>query len=128
MEFAARAPADGHTLVLGNISYLAVLPHLTKLSTDSLKDFVPVSQVTAGPLVLVAHAGVPFNSMAELVTHAHANPGKLNATAGGIGSLPQLAVILLNKIAGIETTFIPSKGGGLDTAALIGGQVQLMFE
>jgi tripartite-type tricarboxylate transporter receptor subunit TctC len=128
MESVARAPADGHTLVLGNISYLAVLPHLSKLPIDALKDLVPVSQVTAGPLVLVAHGGVPFNSLPGLIDHARANPGKLNATGGGAGSLVHLAVTLLNKTAGVDITFIPSKGGGLDTAAVIGGQVQLLFE
>lgn len=128
MELVARAPADGHTLALGNISYLAVLPHLAKLPVDPLKDLVPVSQVTARPLVLVAHAGVPFTSLPGLIEHARAHPGKLNATGGGPGSLPHLAVILLNKTTGMDTTFIPSKAGGLDTAALIGGQVQLMFD
>jgi tripartite-type tricarboxylate transporter receptor subunit TctC len=109
MESAARAPNDGHTLVMGNISYLAILPHLAKLAVDSTKELVPVSKVTAGPLVLVAHPGVPFNSVAELISHARAHPGKLNSSGGGIGSTNHLAVILLNKITGIDTTFNPPR-------------------
>ena len=128
MELAARAAPDGHTIVMATTISLAIMPHLTKLPFDPLKDFVPVSKVTSGPFILVAHPGVPFNSVKELVAYARANPTKLNAASGGSGSGGHLAIILFSKAAAIQLTHIPYKGGTQTTADLISGQVQLMFD
>ncbi len=128
MEMAARSPADGHTLVLAGVQSMAILPHLTPLPFDPLKDFAPVTAVSAGPLVLVAHASMPFDDLDGMISQARANPGKLNAASSGTGGLAHLAVLLFNRTAGIEVTHIPYKGGSQTTADLISGQVQLMFD
>lgn len=128
MEFVARAAPDGHTIVLANLNSLALLPHLTALPFDPSSDFVAVTKVAAGPLVLLAHGGTPFNSVAELVRHAQAHPETLNAASAGTGGLPHLAIIALNRAANIAITHVPYKGGSQTTADLISGQVQLQFD
>ena len=82
-EAAARSPADGYTLFMGGLGTNAVLAHLTRLTFDPGKDFVPVIHVATFPNVLVVHAGLPVNSVAELVAHAKANPGKLSYASQG---------------------------------------------
>ena len=128
MEFAARAAPDGYTLIMANINSLAILPHLMKLPFDPIKDFAAVSNVTTAPLVLVAHPGVPYNSVAELIAFAKANPRKLDAASAGTGNVGHLALILFNKISGVNITHIPYKGGAQMIADLISGQVHMMFE
>lgn len=93
MEFVARSPADGYTMVMAGILAFATLPHLTKQPFDPLTDFVPISKVSAGPLLLAAHSGVPFSSVAELVEYARAHPSRPSAAAGGPGSLTHLAIV-----------------------------------
>jgi tripartite-type tricarboxylate transporter receptor subunit TctC len=128
MEHVARAAPDGYTLILTGTQNLTILPHLMRLAYDPARDFVAVTKVSAGPLILLAHPGVPFDSMAGLVAYARAHPGRLNAASLGIGALTHLAILLLNKSAGIDITHIPYKGGTQTTADLIGGQVQLQFD
>ena len=128
MEFAARAAPDGYTLILTGTQNLTILPHLMRLPYDPARDFTMVTKVSAGPLILLAHPAVPFDSVAGLVEHARANPGRLNAASLGNGALTHLAILLLNRSAGIDITHIPYKGGTQTTADLISGQVQLQFD
>ncbi len=128
MSFVAHAAPDGHTIVLANLNSLTLLPHLTTLPFNPLNDFVAITKVSAGPLVLLAHAGTPFNSVAELVRHAQAYPGTLNAASAGTGGLAHLAIIALNRTANTSITHVPYKGGSQTTADLISGQIQLQFD
>ncbi len=85
-EAAAKSPPDGYTIYLGNISTLAVNPHLyNKLPYDPIKDFAPVTMAATIPVVLVVHPSLPAKSVKELIALAKAHPGQLNYASGGTG-------------------------------------------
>ena len=124
---AAKATADGYTLLLGSIATHAVNPALyKKLPYDHLKDFAPVSLIGTVPNVLVVHPSVPAKSLAEFTAYAKANPGKINYGSSGVGSPPHLSMELLRSLTGINLVHVPYKGAGPALADLLGGQVQAM--
>ena len=126
LDFVAQAAPDGHTMLLGGFGMVTVA-HLTSLAYDPMKAFVAITKVSAGPQILLAHPGVPFNSIDELVAYARANPRKLNVATGGVGNIQHLASALFGKAAGIAFTHVPYKGGAQLMTDLIGGEVQLTF-
>lgn len=127
-EAAAKSPADGYTLYFGNLSTLAVNPHLyTKLSYDPIKDFEPVSLTASIPLVLVVHPSLPVKSVKELIALAKAHPAQLNYASGGIGSGQHLPMELLRVATGIKLVHVPYKGLGPAFNDVLGGQVPMMF-
>jgi tripartite-type tricarboxylate transporter receptor subunit TctC len=124
---AAKATADGYTLLLGSIATHAVNPALyKKLPYDHLKDFAPVSLIGTVPNALVVHPSVPVKSIQEFITYARANPGKINYGSSGVGSPPHLSMELLRSMTGINLVHVPYKGAGPALADLLGGQVQAM--
>ncbi len=124
---AAKATADGYTLLLGSIATHAVNPALyKKLPYDHLKDFAPVSLIGTVPNALVVHPSVPVKSLQEFITYAKANPGKINYGSSGVGSPPHLSMELLRSMTGINLVHVPYKGAGPALADLLGGQVQAM--
>ena len=127
-EAAAKSPADGYTLYFGNISTLAVNPHLySKLAYDPVKDFEPVSLTASIPVVLVVHPSLPVKSVKELIALAKAHPGQLNYASGGIGSAQHLPMEMLRVAAGINVVHVPYKGLGPAYSDVLGGQVPMMF-
>jgi tripartite-type tricarboxylate transporter receptor subunit TctC len=125
-ELAARAPADGYTIVLG-APPLAISPHLyAKLNYDPVRDFVPISLVASMPNVLLVHPSVPVRTLQELVQLAKASPGKLNFGSGGAGTSNHLAGELLKSLARIEMVHVPYKGASQAMLGLIGGQVDIV--
>ena len=122
-EFVLKQPADG-TTVLATADSLASNPHLYKLAFDPRKDFVAVVQLTRQPIVLAAHPSVGASSVAELVAIARAKPGLGYATSGA-GSIQHMAGEWFAKLAGIQLTHVPYKGGGQAITDLLGGQVPL---
>jgi len=122
-EYVVKQPADGH-LVLATADALASTPHLYKLSFDPPKDFVPVVQLTRQPVVLAAHPSTGVNTVAELIALAKSKPGLGYATSGS-GSLQHMAGEWFAKLAGIQLTHVPYKGGGQAVTDLLGGQVPL---
>jgi len=127
-EIVAKAPADGHTLLMSNTS-LTVSPYLyAKLGYDPMTDLVPVSQVNSAPLMLVLHPSVKASSVTELIALAKANPGKLNYGSGGVGSTPYLATELFKSMTGIDVVHVPYKGGAPALADLVAGQIAFMIE
>ncbi len=122
-EYVVKQPADGH-LVLATADALASTPHLYKLAFDPAKEFVPVIQLTRQPVVLAAHPSLGVSSVAELVALAKAKPGLGYATSGS-GSLQHMAGEWFAKLAGIQLTHVPYKGGGQAVTDLVGGQVPL---
>jgi tripartite-type tricarboxylate transporter receptor subunit TctC len=127
-ELAAKSPADGYTLLVGNMTPIAANPSLySKLGYDSIRDFAGISLVAAGPNVLVVYPGLPVKSVQELITYAKANPGKLNYGSGGAGSPAHLATEFFKTLTGVTMTHVPYKGTVLSVNDLIGGQVQLVF-
>ncbi len=126
-EVAAKAPADGYTLLVAVINY-TVLPAMgNPLPYDLWRDFAPVSMGVAYPIIVVANPGVPVNSLKDLVAYAKANPGKLSYGSAGTGGGTHLAGELLKGLVGIDIVHIPYKGSAPAMTDLLGGQVQLMF-
>jgi tripartite-type tricarboxylate transporter receptor subunit TctC len=127
-ELAARAAPDGHTLLLGNIGPLAITVPLTKqLGYDPRTDFAPISLLAVSPTMLVLHPSVPAKSVAELVTLAKAQPGKLNYGSSGVGTTPYIATELFKQMAGVDIVNVSYKGSGQAVNDLLGGQIQVMF-
>src|SRR6186997_924981 len=127
-ELAARAPADGYTLFMANNSTHGSNPALyAKLSYDAVKDFAPIILVVATPYVLSVHPSLPAKSLKELMALAKARPGQINDASAGNGSTHHLSGELLKTMAGIDIVHIPYKGTTPAIAALIGGEVSIMF-
>jgi tripartite-type tricarboxylate transporter receptor subunit TctC len=127
-DVVAKAPADGLTLLIANVS-LIVNPYLyARMPYDPLTDFLPVTMVNTAPQQLVVHPAVPVKSVAELVAYAKARPGQLNYGSGGLGSTPFLAAELFKSITGIDVVHVPYKGGGPAVTELVGGQLTFMIE
>ena len=127
-ETVARAAPDGYTLLLANCGILAANASLYKRTGfDPERDFTPITLVGAQANVLVIHPAVPAKSLAELIAHAKANPGKLSYASGGHGSSPHLAGELLKTEAKINIVHVPYKGTGLAMQDLVAGHVQMMF-
>ena len=126
-EAVARSPADGYTWVMGNISTMAINQWtMAKLNYDPLKSFEPVGMVAVQPLLIAVNPEVPIKTLAELVSYAKANPGKLNY--GTAGSSIHLAVEFFSGLAGIKMNHIPYKGSSPAVTDLIGGQIQVLFD
>jgi tripartite-type tricarboxylate transporter receptor subunit TctC len=127
LETAAASPADGHTIVVVSATTV-VYPILYKARFDVLRDFVPVSQITAqGYLLAVNPTAVPVKSVTEFVTFLKANPGKLNFASSGIGSLIHLSGELFMVATGTRMTHVPYKGMGAAYADLVSGNIELSF-
>jgi len=126
-ELGARAPADGYTLIMGNISTLAINPvTFAKLGYDPVTSFDPVSMVAVQPLLITVHPGVQAKTLGELVQLAKSQPGKLNY--GTAGSSIHLAVEQFNSLAGIRMNHIAYKGSAPAITDLVGGQIQVLFD
>ncbi len=124
-----RQPADGHTLLYTISVTAAQNPHLfSKLPYDAQKDLTPVMFVARSSTVLTVPAAAPYNTLMELVAYAKANPGKLNFGSFSLGSTSHLVGEMLMQQTGIEMVHVPFKGSGDATMALIGNQVQLLFD
>lgn len=126
LEILANAAPDGYTLMM--ISATTVVhPILYKSRFDILRDFTPVSQVTAQGYVLVVHPTIPAKSAAELVEYARANPGRLNYSSSGIGSPIHMSTELFQIATGTRMIHIPYKGMGAAYVDLLAGRIQLSF-
>jgi tripartite-type tricarboxylate transporter receptor subunit TctC len=126
IDTAAKAQADGYTLVIGQTSNLAINPTLySKLPYDPVKDLTPIGLIGNAPLVLVVATDSPFKTLADVVRAAKAQPGTINYATSGNGTVAHLATELLQKEAAIKLTHIPYRGATQGINDLIGGQVQL---
>ncbi len=123
-EIAAKAGADGYTLLFSSIPHV-INPHLRKVSYDAIRDFIPVVQFVAVPLMMAAAPSFPANSVRELIDYAKANPGKVDYGSAGSGSSSHLAVELLKSMAGIRMEHIPYKGTGPLVTDMLGGRIGL---
>ncbi len=126
-ELVAKSPPDGHTLLLISTTH-AVNPSLfPKLPYDPIKDFAPVTLITATPFMLGIHPSVAASSVSELVALARSKPGALNYGSSGAGSSIHLTTELLKSAANLQMTHVPYKGSGPAFIDLIGGQIQILF-
>ena len=127
-ELAAKAAPDGYTLTIGNLSPLAVNPHLfRKLPYDPIRDFTSISLLAVGTTVLVVHPSLPVRSVKDLVALAKARPGQLNFGSGGSGTPAHLVGELFKSMAHVNIVHVPYKGTGQSINDLIAGQIQLVF-
>ena len=126
MQEVAKATPDGHTLILGHVGTLAVNPYMLRNQPyDVNRDFTPVTMLAKVPSVIVVHPDVPAKTLAELITYAKANPGKLNYASAGNGSAGHLGMEYLKLTAGVDITHIPYRGSGPQLTDLVAGQVQM---
>jgi tripartite-type tricarboxylate transporter receptor subunit TctC len=127
-ELVSKAPPDGYTLLMTNVT-LAVNPYLYSwLPYDSVADFVPVTMVNSAPLLLVVNPGLAAQSVRQLIADAKARPGLLVFGSGGVGSTPHLAGELFKSLTNIDVVHVPYKGGAPALADLVGKQLSFMFE
>jgi tripartite-type tricarboxylate transporter receptor subunit TctC len=127
-DLVAKSAPDGLTLLLGTNGPLVINVSLMgKLPFDPLKDFAPISHLASIPLVLVVHAGVPADTLKDLIALAKAQPGKLNYASSGEGSGGHLAGALLASMANIQIAHVPYKGAGPALSDIVGGHVQMLF-
>jgi tripartite-type tricarboxylate transporter receptor subunit TctC len=126
MELTAKAPADGYTMVLVSASH-TVNRSLQKLSYDLLRDFAPLSQITAQPYCLTVHPSVPVHTVKELLALARAKPNTLTYGSSGTGGLSHLAGAMLSSLGRIEWIHVPYKGGAAAINDMLGGQINSQF-
>lgn len=127
-EIASKAAPDGYTLFISSPGALTILPHLRKgLPYDTLRDFQPVSLISVGPFVLMAHPSVPAKNIQELIALAKAQPGKLNYASAGNGVANHLAGELFKQMAGVDIVHVPYKGAPQAVSDVLAGHMQLMF-
>lgn len=128
-ELVARAKPDGYTILLSAAGPLSINQHLyTKLGYDPIRDFSPVSLIASVPIMLVTNPQRPFQTIAELIAYAKANPGKLSYGSQGNGTTSHLTMELLKTQAGIDLVHVPYRGSAPATNDLIGGQIDVMFD
>jgi len=126
---AAKAPADGYTLLYGTNGTLAINHTIYKAPGFSpTKDFDPVTQLTSIAAMVVVRPGLPVNSMAELTRLLKANPGKYTFGSAGNGTTSHLAGEIYKSSAGLAVVHIPYRGGAQAMTDLVGGQVDMMIE
>lgn len=127
-EIAAKSPADGYTLVLGNVAPLAILPAaVPKLPYDPIKGFNPISLIATSDYVLTVHPSLPARSVKELLALAKLKPGDLTYASSGILGAPHLAGELINLLAGVKLVHVPYKGNGPAAIAVMTGESTMMF-
>jgi tripartite-type tricarboxylate transporter receptor subunit TctC len=124
-EAAARAPADGYTMLLVATTFAmnpSVYPNLT---FDSERDFTAVTMILWQPYLLSVHPSLPVTSMKQLIALAKTNPGALDYSSGGVGNATHIAAERFAALAGIKLNHVPYRGVGLSIPALLTGEVQM---
>ncbi|TMH10252.1 MAG: tripartite tricarboxylate transporter substrate binding protein [Betaproteobacteria bacterium] len=125
---AAKSPADGYTIFIGNNATVGLNTLVYKqLAFDPLADLAPIMLIAESQTVLVVNPALPVKNVAELIALAKSKPGQLNFGSTGTGGLSHLVGELFNSAAGIQMTHIPYKGTGPALTDLLGGQIQVMF-
>ena len=126
-DVVAKAAGDGYTLLMASGSILTVNPHMYKrMPFDAQKDFVPITNVATGPMLVVVHPGVPADSIKALIALARSRPGSLNFGSAGVGSQVHMAAENFANAAGIDIVHVPYKGEALGYNDLVAGQIQMM--
>jgi len=127
-DLTAKAPPDGHTILVATNTGQAIAPHLLKLGFDPIKDLIPIGLVVNVPNVLVVGASVPVNSVAELIAAMKARPGEFKYASSGVGSTQHIAGEAFDAAAGVKGMHVPYKGSAQAHLDIIGGNVQMMFD
>jgi tripartite-type tricarboxylate transporter receptor subunit TctC len=124
-QVVAHAPADGYTLLYGNLGPLSIGPLIQPSGYDIFKDFAPVSLVSSAPFVVFASTTLPVNNAKELIALAKAKPGQLSYASSGVGSGLHMAGELFQSVTGTKFLHVPFKGMGQAAPEIASGRVQL---
>lgn len=128
-DLAAKAPADGYTLLLATTSTHSIGPAINpKLPYDTVRDFAPIAHVGDAPSIMLVPNSSPAKTVREWIEYAKKNPGKLNYASSGNGTIVQLTAELFKAQAGVFVTHIPYKGTALAIPDLISGKVDVLFD
>jgi tripartite-type tricarboxylate transporter receptor subunit TctC len=126
-EAVVNAPPDGYTLLVATSVNAINATLYDKLNFNFVRDIAPVASIHREPFVMEVNPSVPVNTVPEFITHAKANPGKLNMASAGIGSGNHIAGELFKMMTGVKLVHVPYRGAGPALVDLLGGQVQVMF-
>jgi tripartite-type tricarboxylate transporter receptor subunit TctC len=126
-EVVVNAPPDGYTLLLATVPNAVNATLYEKLNFNFVRDIAPVAGIIRVPQVILVNPSVPAKTVAEFISYAKANPGKVNMASAGNGSAPHMAGELFNVMAGINMVHVPYRGQGPALTDLLGGQVQVLF-
>jgi tripartite-type tricarboxylate transporter receptor subunit TctC len=127
-ELVAKSPPDGYTVLIGTTAHAINMSLFKNLNYDIQKDLMPVSLLTQGPLVLVAHPQFPASSVKEVIELAKTKSGGLNFASSGNGQSTHLSAELFNTMAGIKMAHVPYKGSAPALTDVMSGQVDVMFD
>lgn len=122
-EMAAKAPADGHHLLLSSGSHSLAPSIYPKLGYDLMRDFAHITQLVDAPMVLVANAQVPARTLPELLAYVRARPGTVSYASSGVGTPSHLGAEMIRQAAGLDVTHVPYKGAVPATVDLLAGRV-----
>jgi len=126
-ELVASAAPDGYTVFMTSPPCLTILPHMSKVPYNTLTDFIPISLISTGAMLLLTHASSPVNSVKDLIARAKAAPGKLNYSSAGSGTANHIGMEIFKGIAGISITHVPYAGAPQSVIDLIAGRVDVML-
>ncbi len=127
-ETVARAPPDGHTILMGTIGTHAINPSVyPKLPYDPVKDFSPIIQFGTAPNVLVVHPSVPAKTVKELIAYVRERPGQVNYSSSGIGTSNHLSGALFAARENLKALHVPYRGGAQAITDLLRGEISFMF-
>jgi tripartite-type tricarboxylate transporter receptor subunit TctC len=126
-EVVVNAAPDGYTLLLATVPNAVNATLYEKLNFNFVRDIAPVAGIIRVPQVILVNPAVPAKTVAEFISYAKANPGKVNMASAGNGSAPHMAGELFNVMAGINMVHVPYRGQGPALTDLLGGQVQVLF-
>jgi tripartite-type tricarboxylate transporter receptor subunit TctC len=127
-EYVARQPPDGHTLLLGASAQVQNTALFDRLPYHPVNDFTPIILNAYYPVALIVPVNFPAQTLAEFVSYAKAQPGRVNMGSSGVGNTPHLAAALFGLRAGVEFTHVQYNGASAAQIGLIGGEVQGMFQ
>jgi len=126
-EAVVRAPADGYTLLMIDVSPAINATLFDKLNFNFVRDIAPVANIVRVPNVMVVNPAFPAKTVPEFIAHAKANPGKISLASAGVGTPNHVAGELFKMMAGLDLVHVPYRGGGPAIADLLGGQVDVTF-
>jgi tripartite-type tricarboxylate transporter receptor subunit TctC len=126
-EAVVKAAPDGYTLLLATVPNAVNASLYEKLNFNFIRDTVPVAGIIRVPMVILLNPSVPATTVAEFISYAKANPGKVNMASAGNGSAPHMAGELFKMMAGVDLVHVPYRGQGPALTDLLGGDVQVLF-
>jgi tripartite-type tricarboxylate transporter receptor subunit TctC len=127
-DAVAKAPPDGYTLLVMSNTHTVNETLIPKKPFDLMRDFAPITGVNSSDLVMVIHPSVPANNLKEFIALAKSRPGALNYASSGPGTPYHMAGELFKAMAGVDIVHVPHKGSDQARTAVLGGQVQMMFD